>query len=256
MTQIDEVFEKQFSFCDKGFLLADFYDKFRKSVVFVLGCGGLGNATSQILARSGIGNLVLVDFDLVERSNLSRQVLFSSDDVGKAKCDCLKRHISEGFPNVNIFAINEKITKESIKNIFEKGLFSLVGSCDVSDFSERVVVCDCLDNFESRLFVSEFSSQFKIPVVHAMVSSSKGFVFPVLQKKGWPSFVDVFSKKRMADSVKSKGVLNNAVFATSSVQAGFVFKILSENLDRAFAVDFDMWNFRFDVVFMGDGNEF
>ena len=69
--------------------------KLSKTSVFVLGIGGIGSPAAQYLASSGVGKLVINDFDLIDQSNLSRQILFHENDIGKPKVEVAKKRINE-----------------------------------------------------------------------------------------------------------------------------------------------------------------
>jgi sulfur carrier protein ThiS adenylyltransferase len=91
--------------------------KLRESSVGIAGVGGLGSNAAISLARSGIGRLVLVDFDKVEEDNLTRQYYFR-DQIGKIKVDALKENINRINPDVNVEALNLKLVKDSMDKPF------------------------------------------------------------------------------------------------------------------------------------------
>jgi sulfur carrier protein ThiS adenylyltransferase len=93
-------------------------EKLKNATVGIAGCGGLGSNAAVALVRSGVGNLIIADFDKVELSNLNRQYYFLSD-VGKNKTDALKKHLLNINPQLNLNVYNKKITPENIK-IFDK----------------------------------------------------------------------------------------------------------------------------------------
>lgn len=126
--------------------------KLRESSVGIAGLGGLGSNAAVSLARAGIGRLVLVDFDKVEKSNLNRQY-YSLDQVGKPKTEALKENIEKINPEVIIETHNKKLEKGSIEKTFE----------DVD------VVIEALDRAEMKtIFVEEVLSKLPDkPVVAA-----------------------------------------------------------------------------------------
>ena len=91
---------------------------FRKSKILILGCGGLGTNSCFLLAKSGIGNIKIVDYDKVEYSNLNRQI-YRPTDVGKYKVDAFKEICDEFLPFVNISVENIKITEDNIDEMTE-----------------------------------------------------------------------------------------------------------------------------------------
>jgi len=113
--------------------------KLLDSSVGIAGLGGLGSNAAVALARAGIGKLVLVDFDLIERDNLNRQYYFL-DQVGRAKVDALKGNIRRINPNINILIHNIKLNKGSMEKPFK----------DVD------VIIEALDNAETKTaFIEE-----------------------------------------------------------------------------------------------------
>ena len=92
--------------------------KLKESSVGIAGLGGLGSNAAVSLARAGIGRLVLVDFDIVEESNLTRQYYFR-DQIGKIKVEALKENIEKINPKVKIEIINQKLLKGSMEEPFK-----------------------------------------------------------------------------------------------------------------------------------------
>jgi sulfur carrier protein ThiS adenylyltransferase len=119
--------------------------KLLDSSVGIAGLGGLGSNAAVALARAGVGKLVLIDFDLIERDNLTRQYYFL-DQVGRAKVDALKSSIKRINPNINIVVHNLKLNKGSMEKPFK----------DVD------VVIEALDNAETKAnFIEEI--MLKLP---------------------------------------------------------------------------------------------
>ena len=87
-----------------------------KKCVGIAGCGGLGSNAAISLVRAGVGNVILVDFDKVEPSNLNRQHFFKYD-IGKYKVEALSEHLKSINPDVKIFKYNQKLIAENVKEI-------------------------------------------------------------------------------------------------------------------------------------------
>ena len=83
--------------------------KLKTSSVLIIGIGGLGSPILQYLSSAGIGNIGIVDFDTVDESNLQRQVIYSSDDIGMSKVIAAKRRILQTNPHCNVITIEKKI---------------------------------------------------------------------------------------------------------------------------------------------------
>lgn len=141
--------------------------RLEKAKVLVAGIGGLGCYVSLALVSAGVGYLRLVDYDVVELSNLNRQILFRESDLGKSKVkvavNALKLYNSEA----EIKGIEEKIT--------EKNVLELTQGMDV--------VIDCLDNFESRYLLNKACIDQEIPLVHGALYGFEGRVAFFIPKK-------------------------------------------------------------------------
>lgn len=105
--------------------------------VGIAGCGGLGSNIAVALTRAGIGKLVLLDFDIVEESNLNRQYFFQSD-IGKLKTEALAEHLININPNIAIVIINKKMTKK-----------------DINLFHDCEILMEAFDKAENKKFLIE-----------------------------------------------------------------------------------------------------
>src|SRR5690349_4542164 len=125
-------------------------EKLSNAKVLIVGAGGLGCPCAQYLVSSGIGELTIVDFDIVSVSNLHRQVLFNAEDVGKGKAEVAVKKLRELNRSIKVNAIVEKITA---KNIFE-----IMDSYDV--------VVDCTDNIETKFLLNDACVLRHLPLVY------------------------------------------------------------------------------------------
>lgn len=146
------------------------HDKIKKSKVAIAGLGGLGSNIAVSLARIGVGNLLLIDFDIVEPSNLNRQSYFISD-LGKFKTEALKKHLENINPFINISIKTIKIERENIKDIFDG--FEIV--CEAFDNAEykSMLVSALLEDFpEIKIVASSgmagYESSNLIKTTHPM----------------------------------------------------------------------------------------
>lgn len=113
--------------------------KLKAARVLIIGMGGLGHPVAQYLAAAGIGTLGLVDDDTVSLSNLQRQILFSDDDIGKAKTACAARALKSVNPHAVYIEHNMRLTADNAAN--------LIGQYDV--------IVDACDNFATRFVVND-----------------------------------------------------------------------------------------------------
>lgn len=117
--------------------------------VLIIGAGGLGSPASLYLASSGVGQLLINDFDTIDESNLPRQILFRAADIGNAKVTATTRQLKAVNPDMNAIAIGERLDRD--------GLNDLVANVDV--------VVDCTDNFASRWLINEVTLEQRKPLV-------------------------------------------------------------------------------------------
>ena len=132
--------------------------KLRAARVAVIGAGGIGSPAIQYLAAAGVGRLIVIDDDRVELSNLQRQTLFGSDDIGAAKVDAAATAVARLNPGVAIEARRARIDADNARDLI-----------DVAD-----VVLDGTDNFATRLAVADAALALRIPLVSAAVGQFEG----------------------------------------------------------------------------------
>ncbi|MGI9516617.1 MAG: HesA/MoeB/ThiF family protein, partial [Pirellulaceae bacterium] len=133
-------------------------DRLRRSRVLVVGAGALGNEVLKNLALVGIGHITLIDFDVIENSNLSRSVLYRAQDTGQAKADVAARAVRDLNPDVSITAINGNVlTQIGLGLVREKDL-----------------VIGCLDNREARLWVNRMCWKVGTPWIDGGIQEVNG----------------------------------------------------------------------------------
>ena len=146
--------------------------KIKSSKVLIFGMGGLGCPLSVYLASSGVGTIGIVDYDKVELSNLNRQIIFNSRDIGKYKVDIAKKKIKN---------INNKSKIKSYKFKVNKGnIEKLIQNFDI--------ICDGTDNFNTRLLINDYSLKKKKILISAAVSGFDGHIFKFDFRKKTPCY--------------------------------------------------------------------
>jgi len=128
--------------------------------VLLIGAGGLGSPAALYLAAAGVGTIGIVDDDTVDLSNLQRQVLHGSDDIGRPKVESAKETIESLNPDVNVVVHSLRLTKENVLDIF----------CDYD------VIVDGSDNFSTRYFVNDACVLLDKPQVHGSIFRFDGQV--------------------------------------------------------------------------------
>ncbi len=138
--------------------------KLKQAHILIAGIGGLGSPVAVYLTYAGIGHLTVVDSDLVELSDLNRQILHWDDDIGESKVFSAVNKLKKMNSTVNINPILTKITSANIIELLQ-GI---------------TLVVDCLDNFETRFILNEGCVQEGIPLIHGGVDGLRGEVTTII----------------------------------------------------------------------------
>jgi adenylyltransferase/sulfurtransferase len=139
----------------------------KNSKVLVVGCGALGNEIVKNLAMLGIGNIFIIDMDNVEKSNLTRSILFRKEDIGKPKAEIVCRRAKDINNEINISYYNG--------NVFELGL---------GEFKNKDIVICGLDSREARLFVNQSCWKVNRPWIDGAIEVLNGVVRMFIPKDG------------------------------------------------------------------------
>jgi molybdopterin/thiamine biosynthesis adenylyltransferase/rhodanese-related sulfurtransferase len=184
--------------------------------VLLIGAGGLGSPASLYLAAAGIGTLGIVDADVVDESNLQRQIVHSTERLGEPKVASAKRTIEALNPDVRVVAYQERLTSENVERILADGWD---------------VIVDGADNFPTRYLVNDASVWHGIPVVHGSIFRFEGQVTVFRPGEG-PCYRCLFPQPpppELAPSCAEGGVLGVLPGIIGSIQANETLKLV---LDR------------------------
>jgi molybdopterin-synthase adenylyltransferase len=141
--------------------------KLKSAKVLVAGAGGLGSISSYYLAAAGIGHLTIVDKDIVEWSNLNRQIIHWTKDIGKEKTHSAMQKLQNLNPNCSIKAIQAEITEDNCRE--------LIGDCSI--------IVDGLDNMKARKILNAASIKYKIPFIYGGVHQLDGLLSVFIPQK-------------------------------------------------------------------------
>ena len=119
------------------------FDILKNKCVLVLGCGGVGGYVVESLARSGIGSIILVDYDIVDESNINRQIIALTSTIGLKKIDVLEERIHLIQPECHVIKISSFITDETINLLFSYKIDFLVDACDTI-LTKKMIISECL----------------------------------------------------------------------------------------------------------------
>lgn len=112
--------------------------------VLVLGVGGVGGYVAEALARSNIGTLILVDFDIVDETNINRQIIALNSTIGRGKVDVLEERIQDINENCRVIKVNQLITNTNIDELFQYSIDFFVDACDTVSVKKEVIK-KCID---------------------------------------------------------------------------------------------------------------
>ena len=105
----------------------------KRKKILLIGVGGVGSYALEALIRNGFYDITIVDFDTIDLSNLNRQLITDSTNIGKYKVDEAKKRALLINPNINIQAINEKLNKENLRNLLNQNFDYIIDACDTLD---------------------------------------------------------------------------------------------------------------------------
>lgn len=128
--------------------------KLYEATVVVIGCGGGGGVIAELLARTGIGRLVLIDGDIYEESNLNRQIGATIETLGKTKVKVLKNRLEKINPYLEVRIVNDFLSEDNYRDIFSEIL--PLG---------KVIVSDTADGIENKRLISNICKIYSLPLV-------------------------------------------------------------------------------------------
>ncbi len=181
----------------------------KKSKISIVGLGALGSVVSKLLTKIGIGNLNLIDRDIIELNNMQRQILYNKKDVNKLKAIVAKEKLEK---------INSKIKIQSYAiDLNYKNIDKLLKNSDL--------ILDCTDNLETRFLINDYCLKNKIPFIYAGVLADKGMLFNIIPNK--PCFNCIFNNVITKETCDTAGVLNSIVNLIGNLQVSQAIKILT-----------------------------
>ena len=209
--------------------------KIIKSKVLVVGAGGLGCPVIDYLSRAGVGNIGIVDHDKVDISNIHRQSLYNSKDIGKYKVVVLKKKIKLINSLVNIKIFKERIGKENIEKIFKNYDFIVDGS----------------DNFKTKFLLNKYSLKYNKILIVGAISKMDGHIFTFDFKNKTDPCLKCFYQTEPTDELlncEHEGILGPVAGIVGNIQAIEVLKKILKIGDKSnkkiLILDLKKLNFR------------
>jgi molybdopterin/thiamine biosynthesis adenylyltransferase len=195
----------------------------------LIGGGGLGSNSANLLIRMGIGSIDIIDYDTIDKTNLHRTAVFSEQDVGKPKALVLQERLQSVNTNVQVKGINQKVTLKNIE--------SLVQHTDV--------IIDGTDNIPLRLLINEIALKNNTPWVYAGVYETVGMVMAILPKKT-PCFCCITPNIPISNTQEIP-VLGSLPATIAAIQCNETIKVLL-GIQPAGLLIYDVWNQCFDIL--------
>jgi len=186
--------------------------KIAKAKVFIVGAGGLGCPVGYYLTAAGVGTIGIIDNDTVELSNLQRQIAHNVNTIGMAKVESAKKTFGALNPDVNIVAIQDRISKDNIMDL-------------IKDYD---IVVDGSDNFPTRYLINDACVMAGKPLVSGAILRFEGQVTTMMPKDG-PCYRCLFEEPPPAGLVPScqeAGVLGVITGIVGGLQATEVLKLI------------------------------
>ncbi len=115
-------------------------NKIKNKTVCIVGLGGVGGFATEAIVRSGVGNVIIVDYDRIDISNLNRQIITNQNNIGNFKVQEMQKRIKSINPNCNITIIEEKIDSNNINLIFQNKIDYLIDACDTITTKEALII--------------------------------------------------------------------------------------------------------------------
>ena len=209
--------------------------KIQNSKILIVGAGGLGCPSADLLTRAGVGLIGVIDYDKISLSNIHRQTLFNSKDVGKYKVKVLKKKLNLINKEVKINIYNLKTNEKNFEKIINK----------------YDIIVDGSDNFKTKFLLNKFSIKFKKTLIVGAISKFDGHVFTFNFNSKKTPCLKCFYQSEPSDEIlncESEGILGSTANIVGAIQANEVLKSIlkiGKNLSSNILIlDFLNLNFR------------
>lgn len=181
-----------------------------KAKIAIVGIGALGTVSAELLVRSGITNLLLIDNDTIEETNLQRQLLFQESDLKKNKALAAKTQLLKINSHAKITAFANRLTTNNLKILKKSHL-----------------ILDCTDNLETRFLINDFCKQHHLPWIYASAIKTHGYVMPIFPEG---PCLHCFLKNSSIETCSTSGVLNTITTSIAALQTTQAIKIITKKI--------------------------
>ena len=209
--------------------------KIKQSKVLIIGAGGLGCSVAEFLVRAGVGNIGIIDNDIVNMSNIHRQSLYDTNDIQNSKVKSAKNKLKKINPNTIIKTFNLRIDKINASKIIKEYNYIVDGS----------------DNFKTKFLLNDYALKFKKFLVVGAISKFDGHLFTYnFRNKKTPCLRCFFQEDKITDNILNceyEGILGTIAGILGTLQANEVLKQIlniGQNLDGKILI-LDLLNLAF-----------
>ena len=185
--------------------------KIINSKVLIIGAGGLGCPVADLLARSGVGEIGIMDYDKVSLSNIHRQTLYTAKDVNKFKVDVVKKRLNLINKCIKINTYNRKAS--------EKNLINIINKYDI--------IVDGSDNFKTKFLLNKYSLKFKKILIVGAISKFDGHIFTFDFNSKKSPCLKCFYQSEPSDEIlncEAEGILGSTANIVGALQVNEVLK--------------------------------
>ncbi len=197
--------------------------------IALVGCGALGGLQAELLARMGVRELRIADYDVVSAINLHRQILYTELDVAtqKTKIEAAVAHLSLLNSTMRLVSLSERITTENIEGYL----------------SGATVVLDATDNIETRFLINDWCVAHHVPWIYTGVSGTAGLMLPIMP--GGPCLRCLYPEPLEPEDIAHPaqgGILPTTVTMAVSLQVTQLLRILNKTVRVGELLCFNVWN--------------
>ena len=185
--------------------------KILNAKVLIVGAGGLGCPVADLLTRSGVGEIGIMDYDKISLSNIHRQTLYVTQDIGKYKVNIVKKKLNLINREVKINIYNKKANNENLSKIINK----------------YDIIVDGSDNFNTKFLLNRLSLKFKKKLIVGAISKFEGHIFTFDFNSKKSSCLKCFYQSEPSDEIlncESEGILGSTANIVGAIQGNEVLK--------------------------------
>ena len=211
--------------------------KILNSKVLIVGAGGLGCPVADLLTRSGVGEIGIIDYDKVSLSNIHRQTLYTTKDINKYKVNVVKKRLNLINKDIKINTYNKKASEKNLNNLIKK----------------YNIIVDGSDNFKTKFLLNKFSLKLKKILIVGAISKFDGHIFTFDFNSKKSPCLKCFYQSEPSDDIlncETEGILGSTANIVGAMQANEILKkILNIGKDlKSNILILDLLNLKFRKV--------